>query len=79
MHILVRGKRADDMMGYAPLSVRVFKGEQQLADFPLTDLTAYPCSIVLDDLDGKPGNEIAVGWASVAGGYTAGVTVISSQ
>jgi hypothetical protein len=77
--VLVRGKRADDIFGYAPMSVRVYSGKDHILRAETdVDVVAYPCALVLDDVDGKPGNEISVAWISLGGsGYTAGVTVFS--
>lgn len=71
---LIRGKREDDLMGYAMLRLEVWDGTVKRGSMDVRD-DAYPCSLVLDDLDGKPGNEIAVAWMSLGAGYTAGVTV----
>lgn len=77
---LVRGKRADDLMGYAPLRLEVWKDGKKLGSTAVRD-DAYPCALVIDDLDGKKsdGNEIAVAWISLGGGYTAGVTIFSAH
>jgi len=77
--VLVRGKREDDLFGYAPMTVRVYEGKEKRAELEV-DVTAYPCALVLDDLDGKPdnGNEIAVAWISLGGsGHTAGVSILT--
>jgi hypothetical protein len=54
--------------------LRVFDGKREVAKLDI-DMAALPCSIIIDDLDGKPGNEIALIWASIAAGYTMGVTI----
>lgn len=66
---LVRGKREDDLMGYAPLTLEVFDGKTLRAKAEVRD-DAYPCALVVD-------GTISVAWMSVGGGYTAGVTVFS--
>ncbi|HVO32200.1 MAG TPA: hypothetical protein VMV18_15765 [bacterium] len=72
--VLVRGKRETDLMGYAMLRIEVWDGATKRGSMDVRD-DAYPCALVIDDLDGKPGNEIAVAWMSLGAGYSAGVTV----
>jgi hypothetical protein len=78
MVVLVRGVPVDEFFGYAPLYIRVFNNEKKITEIELGD-GSYPCALILDDFDGVPGNEIAVGWLSVANGYTAGVTVFRAS
>lgn len=66
---LVRGKREDDLMGYAPLTLEVFDGKTLRAKTEVRD-DAYPCALVVD-------GTISVAWMSVGGGYSAGVTVFA--
>ncbi len=59
-----------------PLYLRVFDKDRELTSIPIT-LDAFPCELIIDNLYGKPGNEIAVVWMSVAARHTAGVTVFA--
>ena len=64
------------ILPYAPLHLRIFHDEWLPVNVALGD-GIFACSIILDDLDGKAGNEIAVTWASIGNNYTIGVTVFS--
>lgn len=77
--VLVRGKPADDMFGYAPIFVRVYDSKGKLAASKELPPDAYPCSLTLDDFDEAAGNEVAVGWLSVGAGYTAGATIFKLE
>lgn len=76
--ILVRGQPASDLFGYAPLHLRIFSGQHLLINIDL-GADRYPCTVILDDFDSMPGNEVAVGWLSVGAKYTAGVTLFRVQ
>lgn len=76
--LLVRGPSEDDMFGYAPIYVRVYDAKKKLAGSVEIPPDVYPCSLALDDFDGKPGNEVAVGWISVGAGYTTGATIFEA-
>ncbi len=60
----------------APQYLRVFDENREVAAVMLQG-ASFPCSVILDNFDGQPGNEVAVVWASVAAGYTIGVTVFA--
>ena len=59
-----------------PAHVRVFVAGEEVAN-AVVNLAAFVCTVILDNLDDNTGNEIALVWASVAAGYTIGVTVYS--
>lgn len=66
------------LLPYAPLYLRIFYNGRAVGNAALGD-DIFPCSIIIDDLDGEPGNEVAVTWASVAAGYTIGATVFAIE
>lgn len=72
--LLVRGGPADDLLGYAPYYVRVYDKGELVASYDMR-ADSYPCSVLIDNFDEVNGNEVAVGWLSVAAGYTAGATI----
>ena len=79
--VLVQGESPGDKpldVQLAPKSLRVFDGNREIARVAV-DMAAFPCVVIVDNLDGEPGNEIALVWASVAAGYTIGVTVFTNR
>jgi len=59
-----------------PRRLAVFAGNRQVVSASL-DADFYPCSLIIDDFDDRPGNEIALIWASIGAGYTMGVTIFA--
>lgn len=63
----------------APMELLVRKASRVVAATAL-EVDAFPCRILLEDLAGGPGPEIALVWISVGGsGYTTGVTVFGMR
>ena len=55
--------------------MRVYKNNKLLTSYEMS-ADSYPCTVIVDDFDSAKGNEVAVGWLSVAAGYTAGATIL---
>ena len=62
----------------APTFIRIFDSGHEIGSFEV-GTGAFPCAVILDDFDGLSGNEIGFVWASVAAGYTIGVTILTAN
>ena len=72
--VLRTGPAASGILPYVSLELQIRSRGKVVARTELEPVV-FPCEIIIDDFTPAPGNEVALTWLSIAGGYSAGATI----